>query len=192
MCCRRKINFIRFIMWLVLFQYRHGSQRLGQYDLLALRRGLWSAWENRQFKWWIVAYAVLCVSFQGIFSLLTTFEAYVLIWYVAFSPCRCAQCFRAFQDGIFYEFEGRKYCERDFHVLFAPCCNKCGEFVIGRVIKAMAASWHPQCFCCESCHKELADCGFIRNQVSSFNLCNECTFFRLENAIWFALHLFDL
>ena len=78
----------------------------------------------------------------------------------------CAQCFRAFQDGIFYEFEGRKYCERDFHVLFAPCCNKCGEFVIGRVIKAMAASWHPQCFCCESCHKELADCGFIRNQVS--------------------------
>lgn len=79
--------------------------------------------------------------------------------------CSCAQCFRAFQDGIFYEFEGRKYCERDFHVLFAPCCNKCGEFVIGRVIKAMAASWHPQCFRCESCQKELADCGFIRNQV---------------------------
>ncbi|XP_055304432.1 LIM and senescent cell antigen-like-containing domain protein 1 isoform X1 [Sitodiplosis mosellana] len=84
----------------------------------------------------------------------------------------CAQCFRAFQDGIFYEFEGRKYCERDFHVLFAPCCNKCGEFVIGRVIKAMAASWHPQCFCCESCHKELADCGFIRNQNRA--LCHDC------------------
>lgn len=78
---------------------------------------------------------------------------------------RCAQCFRAFQDGIFYEFEGRKYCERDFHVLFAPCCNKCGEFVIGRVIKAMAANWHPNCFRCEMCSKELADCGFIRNQV---------------------------
>lgn len=85
---------------------------------------------------------------------------------------RCAQCFRPFQDGIFYEFEGRKYCERDFHVLFAPCCNKCGEFVIGRVIKAMAANWHPQCFCCEGCGKELADCGFIRNQVYSFDLLN--------------------
>lgn len=84
----------------------------------------------------------------------------------------CAQCFRAFQDGIFYEFEGRKYCERDFHVLFAPCCNKCGEFVIGRVIKAMAANWHPQCFCCEMCSKELADCGFIRNQNRA--LCHDC------------------
>ena len=47
----------------------------------------------------------------------------------------CAQCFRPFPDGVFYEFEGRKYCEHDFHVLFAPCCAKCGEFIIGRVIK---------------------------------------------------------
>lgn len=41
---------------------------------------------------------------------------------------RCAQCFRVFPDGIFYEFEGRKYCERDFQVLFAPCCGKCGNY----------------------------------------------------------------
>lgn len=40
---------------------------------------------------------------------------------------RCAQCFRPFPDGIFYEFEGYKYCEHDFHVLFAPCCEKCGK-----------------------------------------------------------------
>lgn len=45
----------------------------------------------------------------------------------------CAQCFRPFnKDGIFYEFEGRKYCEHDFHVLYAPCCGKCGKFVIGK------------------------------------------------------------
>ena len=47
----------------------------------------------------------------------------------------CAQCFRQFPDGIFYDFEDRKYCEHCFHVLFAPCCSKCGEFIIGRVIK---------------------------------------------------------
>lgn len=57
-------------------------------------------------------------------------------------------------------------------MLFAPCCNKCGEFVIGRVIKAMAANWHPHCFCCESCGKELADCGFIRNQVKIIKILN--------------------
>ena len=47
----------------------------------------------------------------------------------------CAQCFRRFPDGVFYDFEDRKYCEHCFHVLFAPCCSKCGEFIIGRVIK---------------------------------------------------------
>ena len=39
-----------------------------------------------------------------------------------------------------------------------------GEFIVGRVIKAMMASWHPKCFTCEMCHKELADLGFIKNQ----------------------------
>ena len=38
-----------------------------------------------------------------------------------------------------------------------------GEFVIGRVIKAMSASWHPQCFLCELCGVCLADQGFIKN-----------------------------
>ena len=47
----------------------------------------------------------------------------------------CAQCFRPFQDNVFFEFEDRKYCEHCFHVLYAPCCGKCGEFIIGRVIK---------------------------------------------------------
>ena len=77
--------------------------------------------------------------------------------------CRCfvcAQCFRPFEDGVFFEFEGRKYCQHDFQVrnlkknkklfhaldfenlkqklfqvLFAPCCAKCSEFIIGRVLK---------------------------------------------------------
>ncbi|EAW95334.1 LIM and senescent cell antigen-like domains 2, isoform CRA_e [Homo sapiens] len=44
----------------------------------------------------------------------------------------CAQCFRPFPEGLFYEFEGRKYCEHDFQMLFAPCCGSCGEFIIGR------------------------------------------------------------
>ena len=35
--------------------------------------------------------------------------------------------------------EYRKYCEHCFHVLYAPCCGKCGEFIIGRVIKVLSA-----------------------------------------------------
>ena len=43
-----------------------------------------------------------------------------------------------------------------------------GEFIVGRVIKAMNAAWHPKCFCCEMCHKELADLGFVKNQGMIF------------------------
>ncbi|KAI6243667.1 UNC-97-like protein [Aphelenchoides fujianensis] len=84
----------------------------------------------------------------------------------------CSQCFLPFEDGIYYEFDGRKYCEHDFHVLYAPCCGKCNEFIVGRVIKAMNANWHPACFTCERCDKQLADVGFLRNAGRA--LCREC------------------
>ena len=38
-----------------------------------------------------------------------------------------------------------------------------GKFVIGRVIKAMQANWHPDCFRCEICNDGLADSGFVKN-----------------------------
>lgn len=47
-----------------------------------------------------------------------------------------------------------------------------GEFVIGRVIKAMNANWHPGCFRCEECNGELADAGFIKCQGRA--LCHTC------------------
>ncbi|XP_055334798.1 LIM and senescent cell antigen-like-containing domain protein 1 isoform X1 [Paramacrobiotus metropolitanus] len=84
----------------------------------------------------------------------------------------CAQCFRPFVDGVYYEFEGRKYCEHDFQVLYAPCCAKCNEFIIGRVIKAMYTSWHPEHFQCEICGRILSDIGFMRNQGRA--LCHPC------------------
>ncbi|XP_052004960.1 LIM and senescent cell antigen-like-containing domain protein 2 [Xyrauchen texanus] len=84
----------------------------------------------------------------------------------------CAQCFQQFLEGLFYEFEGRKYCEHDFQMLFAPCCHQCGEFIIGRVIKAMNSSWHPHCFCCDICQTVLAEVGFVKN--AGRHLCRPC------------------
>ena len=44
--------------------------------------------------------------------------------------------------------------------------------IIVVVVQAMGATWHPECFCCEMCHKELADLGFVKNQGRA--LCHEC------------------
>jgi len=84
----------------------------------------------------------------------------------------CAQCFQGFQDGIYYEFENRKYCEYDFQLLFAPCCRGCKNFINGRVIKAINFNWHPDCFTCASCNIVLTDTGFVKNNQKAF--CREC------------------
>lgn len=41
---------------------------------------------------------------------------------------------------FFLQFEGRKYCEHDFQMLFAPCCHQCGE-------RRLCVFPFPHCFC---------------------------------------------
>ena len=84
----------------------------------------------------------------------------------------CAQCFQEFPDGVFFEFEGRRYCQHDFQVLFAPCCAKCSEFILGRVIRALSASWHPACLTCSDCDRPLAEVGFTK--LGGRPVCREC------------------
>uniref|UniRef100_A0A8C7C2M6 LIM domain-containing protein n=1 Tax=Oncorhynchus kisutch TaxID=8019 RepID=A0A8C7C2M6_ONCKI len=68
----------------------------------------------------------------------------------------CAQCFQQFPEGLFYE------------VTFSYIT----PFIIGRVIKAMNNSWHPDCFCCDLCQAVLADVGFVKN--AGRHLCRPC------------------
>ncbi|CAF3448414.1 unnamed protein product [Rotaria socialis] len=84
----------------------------------------------------------------------------------------CAQCFQPFENGIFFEYEGRKYCERDFQMLFAPCCAECNQVIIGRIIRALKKCFHPDCFRCQLCHIPLLEIGFSRNNGRA--LCREC------------------
>jgi len=41
---------------------------------------------------------------------------------------RVVECFTRTPSLLFCsQFEGRKYCEHDFQMLFAPCCGECGK-----------------------------------------------------------------
>jgi len=46
-----------------------------------------------------------------------------------------------------------------------------GEFIVGRVIKALNNSWHPDCFRCQICAGPLADSGFVKNAGRYRNHC---------------------
>ena len=85
----------------------------------------------------------------------------------------CTQCFRPFgKDLEYFKFGGRCYCEHDFLNLFAPCCSKCDQQIIGRFLRALNKCWHPNCFLCHTCSCPLADQGFVKSGQRA--LCHAC------------------
>lgn len=90
------------------------------------------------------------------------------------SECfRCAQCFSPLHQALYFLVDGRNYCEHDFKTLFAPSCAKCKKFIMGRVIKTVNQSWHPDCLRCEQCGKALDTEGVWRH--AGRNLCMQCS-----------------
>jgi len=73
----------------------------------------------------------------------------------------CAQCFQPFPNGEFYDFEGDRYCLHCYQVLYAPECQKCGEFVNGEVVKALDHDWCKACFKCAECEDPLFEKAFV-------------------------------
>lgn len=85
----------------------------------------------------------------------------------------CAQCFRPFgPTNEYFEFGGRKYCDRDFKTLFAPCCSGCNQYIIGGFVRALNKCWHPNCFLCNHCRAPLTDQGFIKSNNEA--ICHGC------------------
>lgn len=59
----------------------------------------------------------------------------------------CTQCLRPFENGNFFERDGRPYCEHDFFNLFAPKCGGCGEPIRADSINALGVQVYVLSFC---------------------------------------------
>lgn len=64
----------------------------------------------------------------------------------------CTQCTSPFQ-GNFFERDGRPYCDKCFHQVFAPRCRSCNQPVLGDCVNALGAQWHPEHFNCQYCRR---------------------------------------
>ncbi|CAN7997835.1 unnamed protein product, partial [Ixodes pacificus] len=84
----------------------------------------------------------------------------------------CAQCFRRFPDDVYYEFEGRNYCEYDFRRLFIPMCAQCMGDINGRLIRALGRDWHADCLRCKRCKAGLSDTGLV--SIHRRPYCRQC------------------
>lgn len=68
----------------------------------------------------------------------------------------CAQCFKPFgNDLIYFRHNGRNYCEQDFKTLYAPCCARCNQSIIGHFVRSLNNCWHHDCLICDRCRTPL-------------------------------------
>ncbi|KAI8819404.1 uncharacterized protein EV422DRAFT_568834 [Fimicolochytrium jonesii] len=84
----------------------------------------------------------------------------------------CHQCLEPFPENIFFETEGRFYCEFDYTVLHGARCGRCGEIIRGKCITAMDMKWHPDHFTCVTCGKSLAGSTFVKKKSKPY--CKPC------------------
>jgi len=76
----------------------------------------------------------------------------------------CTQCLKPFGGGVFFEKDGRPYCETDFFGLYAPKCAACKEPIRADCINALGSQWHPEHFVCSYCQKSFANGSFFEYQ----------------------------
>ena len=73
----------------------------------------------------------------------------------------CTVCSKKLDPYNFYEEKGKPYCEEDYHNLFSPKCHGCKKPIKdGNFITALGKKWHPQCFNCTTCNRNLDPYNF--------------------------------
>ncbi|XP_058972583.1 Wilms tumor protein 1-interacting protein homolog isoform X1 [Pocillopora verrucosa] len=78
----------------------------------------------------------------------------------------CCFCGNQLIGQIFYNVNGKIYCEQDYKNLgFSPnYCDICGKIIELKIIQALGRSYHPSCFRCSVCQTELDGIPFTGDQ----------------------------
>lgn len=84
----------------------------------------------------------------------------------------CKECQEPFRDGSFFEHEGFPYCETCYHATRGSLCAMCRKPISGRCITAMFRKFHPECFVCSFCLKQLNKGTFKEQGDKPY--CHEC------------------
>jgi hypothetical protein len=66
-------------------------------------------------------------------------------------------------DGTYYTFNCQVFCKKDYEEQ-VETCGKCNKVIQGKVIKITGANFHPGCFNCEICDKNMVGVPFTSDQ----------------------------
>ncbi|XP_046841243.1 paxillin-like isoform X3 [Xenia sp. Carnegie-2017] len=86
----------------------------------------------------------------------------------------CVVCELPLGSRNFFERDGKPYCEKDYHELYAPRCAYCNQPILDSCVTALDKTWHQECFFCHQCGKQFGDSGFHERDGKPF--CRDCYF----------------
>ncbi|XP_061469019.1 leupaxin [Rhineura floridana] len=84
----------------------------------------------------------------------------------------CGDCFCSFDNGSFFELNGRPYCELHFHHHQGTVCHGCEKPIVGRCVSAMGHRFHPEHFVCAFCLTQLHNGVFQEQNGKTY--CHAC------------------
>lgn len=94
----------------------------------------------------------------------------------------CSVCGEAFEDGRFFQQDGKPFCHTHYLERYGVRCAACDEFIEeGELFEALGRKWHPDCFVCTSCGDAFPEGRFFEHDGLPFceqhyaeNFCDPC------------------
>lgn len=84
----------------------------------------------------------------------------------------CYGCGSQLQGHHFYAMENRSFCENCYMRLLERC-SLCSKPITDRILRATGKPFHPECFCCIACKKNLDGIPFTVDASNKIH-CIEC------------------
>ena len=63
----------------------------------------------------------------------------------------CSICNKKLAGGMFFEVDGKLYCEDDYYPRFAPTCTRCDKLIKDEYVDIDGLNYHSTCFKCVDC-----------------------------------------
>ena len=85
---------------------------------------------------------------------------------------RCSHCSTPFSSNPYFENDSSYFCEKDYHELFSPKCEKCKLPIKDKYLNIDNKKYHNTCFVCAECNSEFENGNFFN--YNGAPICKKC------------------
>ena len=168
-------------LYIYVHTYKHSTLRHRMPTVHTLYRYRWIGTYINYFKLHRLRLDLWCFKFLQNYIIVSIFLTDITDWNILLFSCRIILItVLIVGKQLIPEHLDLLFADRvPFSLVYTPRSERGGDVdsksdkkwdsasceTVPFLLQAMQATWHPECFTCEMCHKELADLGFIKNQV---------------------------